>query len=144
MVSPSSKSRFVTLAELCEMLGISKSRFYALQKKGIFPDSLRAGNRPVFDQQLVEQCLGVVRSRVGVNGEPILFNRKAKAEPSKSRPVSVKGGKHSDMITALQSLGVTASPEQVDAALKTLPDSGKGMDEPGLIRAVFLQLKRQG
>jgi len=144
-MSPPSKSRFVTLAELCEILGISKSRFYALQKKGIFPDSQRAGNRPVFDQQLVEQCLGVVRSRVGVNGEPVLFNRKTKAEPSRSRPVSVKGNnKHSELIASLQSLGITATPEQVEAALKTLPDGGKGMEEPALIRAVFLHLKRQG
>jgi hypothetical protein len=126
------------------MLGISKSRFYALQKKGIFPDSQRAGNRPVFDQQLVEQCLGVVRSRVGINGEPVLFNRKTKAETSRNRPVSVKGNKHSEMIASLQSLGVTATPEQVETALKTLPDNGKGMDEPALIRAVFLHLKRQG
>jgi hypothetical protein len=126
------------------MLGISKSRFYALQKKGIFPDSQRAGNRPVFDQQLVEQCLGVVRSRVGINGEPALFNRKSKAEPSRSRAVPVKVNKHSEMIASLQSLGITATPEQVQAALKTLPDGGKGMEEPALIRAVFLHLKKSG
>lgn len=141
-MSQSSKARFVTLAELCEMLGISKSRYYALQKKGIFPAPQRAGNRPVFDQQLVEQCVGVVRSRVGLNGEPVLFNRKAVEEPSRNRPPSAKG-RHDEMIAALQSLGVSATADQVTAALKTLPDEGKGMDEPAKIRAVFLKLRQQ-
>lgn len=141
-MSQSSKARFVTLAELCDMLGISKSRYYALQKKGIFPAPQRAGNRPVFDQQLVEQCVGVVRSRVGLNGEPVLFNRKAVEEPSRTRSGSTKG-KHEEMIAALQSLGVTATADQVAAALKTLPDEGKTLDEPARIRAVFLKLRQQ-
>jgi predicted DNA-binding transcriptional regulator AlpA len=140
-VSHSSKARFITLAELCEMLDISKSRFYALQKKGIFPAPQRAGNRPVFDQSLSQQCVEIVRSRVGLNGEPVLFNRKAVEQPSRTRPDSAKG-KHDDMIAALQSLGVTATADQVAAALKTLPNAGAGMEEPEKIRAVFLHLRK--
>ena len=141
-MSQPSKPRFITLAELCEMLGISKSRYYALQKKGIFPAPQRAGNRPVFDQQLVEQCVGVVRTRVGLNGEPVLFNRRSVPDPSRNRPTSAKA-KHEEMIAALQSLGVVATADQVTAALKTLPDEGKGLGEPAKIRAVFLKLRQQ-
>ena len=140
-MSQSSKARFITLAELCEMLGISKTRFYALQKKGLFPAPQRAGNRPVFDQQLVEQCVGVVRSRVGINGEPVLFNRKTVAEPSKNRPATVKA-KHEELIASLQSLGVTATAGQVDAALKSLPDEGRAMDDAARLRAIFLELRK--
>lgn len=140
-MSHSSKARFITLTELCEMLGISKSRFYALQKKGIFPAPQRAGNRPVFDQSLSQQCVEIVRSRVGLNGEPVLFNRKTVVEPSRNRPVSARG-KHDDMISALQSLGLAATAEQVAAALKTLPNEGAGMEEPAKIRAVFLHLRK--
>ena len=140
-MSHPSKARFITLAELCEMLGISKSRYYALQKKGIFPAPQRAGNRPVFDQQLVEQCVGVIRTRVGLNGEPVLFNRKSIPEPSRNRPASAKG-KHEEMIAALASLGVSATADQVTAALKTLPNEGAGLDEPAKIRAVFLHLRK--
>ncbi len=69
-MSGSSRSRFITVQELCEMLGISKSRFAQLQKRGFFPRAVRtSSNRPVFDQTLVQQCLDVVRSRVGINGE---------------------------------------------------------------------------
>jgi hypothetical protein len=126
------------------MLGISKGRYYTLHKRGIFPAPQRtSSNRPVFDQELVQKCVEVVRSRVGMNGEPILFNRKPIQEPSKKRPASVKGS-HDDLIAALGSLGLSASVEQVNAALATLPNNGADMPEPALIKAVFLHLKKQG
>jgi predicted DNA-binding transcriptional regulator AlpA len=143
-VSGSSRSRFITLQELCETLGISKGRYYTLQKRGIFPEPQRtSSNRPVFDQEQVQKCVEVVRSRVGINGEPILFNRKPAQEPSKKHPASVKG-KHDDLIAALASLGLAATKEQVAAAVHSLPNNGGDMDEPALIKAVFLILKKQG
>jgi predicted DNA-binding transcriptional regulator AlpA len=142
-VSGSPRSRFITLQELCEMLGISKGRYYTLQKRGIFPPPQRtSSNRPVFDQEQVQKCVEVVRSRVGINGEPILFNRKPAQEPSKKRPATVKS-KHDDLIAALGSLGVSPTVEQVTAALATLPNNGGDLDEPALIKAVFLILKKQ-
>jgi predicted DNA-binding transcriptional regulator AlpA len=143
-MSGSSRSRFITVQELCELLGISRSRFNALQKRGYFPPALRtSSNRPVFDHNLTQQCLDVVRSRVGINGEPILFNAKKKAEPSKKRPVSAKD-KHEDLIAALASLGLSASSEQVGMAIAALPNQGADLDHPALIKAVFLHLKKQG
>ncbi len=126
------------------MLGISKGRYYTLQKRGIFPAPQRtSSNRPVFDQEQVQKCVEVVRSRVGINGEPILFNRKPAQEPSKKRSTTAKG-KHDDLIASLASLGLSPTVEQVTAALATLPNSGGDMDEPALIKAVFLILKKQG
>jgi NaMN:DMB phosphoribosyltransferase len=125
------------------MLGISKTRYYTLQRRGIFPDPQRtSSNRPVFDQEQVQKCVEVVRSRVGINGEPILFNRKPAQEPSKKRPATVKS-KHDDLIAALGSLGLSPTVEQVTAALATLPNNGGDMNEPALIKAVFLHLKKQ-
>ena len=126
------------------MLGISKGRYYTLQKRGIFPAPQRtSSNRPVFDQTLTQQCVEVVRSRVGINGEPILFNRKPVPEPSKKRAATSVKGKHEDLVAALGSLGLSASVEQVTAALATLPNGGADMAEPALIKAVFLHLKKQ-
>ena len=143
-MSGQARSRFITLQELCEMLSISKGRYYTLQKRGIFPAPQRtSSNRPVFDQDQVQKCVEVVRSRVGINGEPILFNAKRKQESVQKRPVSVKG-KHEDLIAALGSLGLSASVEQVSAAIASLPNNGSDLDEPRLIRAVFLHLKKQG
>ncbi len=143
-MSGPNRSRFITLQELCEQVGLSKGRFAQLQKQGFFPPAQRtSSNRPVFDQTLVQQCLEVVRSRVGINGEPLLFNRKPKQESSKTRATPTKG-KHEDLIAALASLGLTATAEQVTAAIATLPNKGAGMDEPALIKGVFLHLKKQG
>jgi len=142
-VSGQDRCRFITLQELCEMLGISKGRYYTLQRRGIFPAPQRtSSNRPVFDQTLTQQCVEVVRSRVGINGEPILFNRKPAQERSKKRPASVKG-KHDDLIASLASLGLSVTKEQVAAVVHSLPNAGADLDEPALIKAVFLTLKKQ-
>jgi predicted site-specific integrase-resolvase len=141
-VSGPTRSRFITLQELCEQLGISKTRYYQLQKKGVFPAPQRAGNRPVFDNNLAQKCVEVVRSRVGINGEPVLFNAKRKQESVQKRPVSVKG-KHDDLIAALASLGLTVTKEQVAVAVHSLPNNGTDLDEAGLVKQVFLILKKQ-
>ncbi len=144
-MSGPSRSRFITLQELVEQLGISKGRFAQLQKQGFFPPAQRttSSNRPVFDQTLVQQCLEVVRSRVGINGEPLLFNRKPKQNPLRKH-VAPASKKHENLIIALASLGLSPTVEQVDAAIATLPSHGADMDEPTLIKAIFLHLKKQG
>jgi len=47
-VAATNKTRFITLQELCEQLGISKTRYYQLREKGVLPAPQRAGNRPRF------------------------------------------------------------------------------------------------
>jgi hypothetical protein len=141
-VSGPSKTRFITLDELVSQLGISKSRYYQLQKRGVFPAPQRAGNRPVFDQNLTQQCVAVIHTRIGINGEVVLFNAKKKQEPSKKRATPVKG-KYDDLIASLASLGLSVSVEQVNVALASLPNAGADMTEPALIKAVFLILKKQ-
>jgi hypothetical protein len=143
MTKPS-QNRFITVQELCELIGLSKNRFYALQKAGIFPECQRnpLNNRPVFDSQLVEQCLVIVRNRVGANGAPYVPNRK-KATPSRE-PRSKPVGRHEGLIEALASLGLTSTPTEVGEAIGRLPDGGAGMDESELIRQVFLELRKKG
>jgi hypothetical protein len=142
-MSKPSQNRYVTVQELCELVGLSKNRFYALQKAGIFPAAMRSSlnGRPVFDSALVEQCLGIVRNRVGANGVPYVPNRKARParQPSAKKPA----GRHQGLIEALASLGLTATPAEVDEAMGKLPDGGAGLEEPELIRQVFLELRKK-
>ena len=142
-MSKPSQNRYVTVQELCELVGLSKNRFYALQKAGIFPAAMRSplNNRPVFDSALVEQCLAIVRNRVGANGVSYVPNRKARParQPSAKKPA----GRHQGLIEALGSLGLTATPAEVDEAMKRLPDGGAGLEEPELIRQVFLELRKK-
>ena len=143
-MSKPSQNRFMTLSELCELIGLSKNRFYALQKAGIFPECQRnpLNNRPVFDSQLVEQCLGIVRHRVGANGAPWVPTRK-KATPSRE-PRIKSAGRYQGLIEALASLGLTATPTEVEEAIGRLPEGGAGVNEPELIRQVFLDLRKKG
>jgi hypothetical protein len=59
------------------------------------------------------------------------------------RPAPVKG-KHDDLSAALASLGLTVTKEQVAAAVHSLPNNGSDLDEAGLVKQVFLILKKQG
>ena len=119
-------------------------RFYALQKNGILPAALRSplNNRPVFDTALIEQCLGIVRTRVGANGTPYVPNRR-KATPSRETQKK-SSGRHQGLIESLASLGLTATPAQVEEAMGRLPEGGAGLGEPELIRQVFLELRKKG
>jgi hypothetical protein len=139
-----STSRFITVQELCDLLGLSKSRFYTLQKSGLFPEAIRnpSNNRPVFDQELVRQCLGIVKTRVGANGQPVTFNRKTKRTQTLRKPASTASPQHSEFIDALASLGLNTNAAKVDEALKALPNQGSGLDHPELVRQVFLQLRK--
>ena len=130
--------RLITVQELCGILGISKSRLYSLVRDGILPKPKRnpSNNRPVFDTELTETCRRVFKTRIGINGRPYMPNRKraAASDPAPRR------GRHEGLIASLSSLGLTATSKQVDEALKSLPDAGKGLTEEELVKRIFLLL----
>jgi hypothetical protein len=132
--------RLITVQELCGILGISKTRLYSLIQDGILPEPKRnpSNNRPIFDAELTETCRQVFKTRIGINGRPYTPNRR--------RPVgsdaAPKRGRHEGLIASLSALGLTATTKQVDEALKSLPDAGKGMAEEELVRRVFLLIHR--
>lgn len=132
-----SKQRFITLTELCDLLQIGKQTYYKLVRRGVFPAPMRAGNRPVFDQDLTQQCVEVVKTRVGINGEPVLFNRRPEATPA---PKKKAADKHEDLIAGLASLGVQTTSAKVESVLAMLP---KTLSEGELLKAVFRELKKQ-
>lgn len=132
-------NRLVTVSELCEILGVSKSRLYTLIRAGILPQPLRnpANNRPVFNWEMAEACRVVLKTHIGVNGQPYTPNRKRKSPTAHPRQ------RHDSLIAHLSSLGMTATSKQVDDAIKNLPDEGKGLEEGDLVKQVFLCLRQQ-
>ena len=82
-----------------------------------------------------------MRNRIGANGSPYVPNRK-KVTPSRE-PRRKNAGLHQGLIEALASLGLSATPAQVDEAMGQLPEGGAGMEEPEVIRHVFLQLRKK-
>ena len=134
-----SKPRFITLGELCDLLGIGKQTYYKLQRQGYFPEPIRSPNgRPFFSAELIDECQTIVRTRCGKNGLPLTLNRKpgAAAAPKKK----AANAKHEDLLAALASLGVQTTPANVQAVLENLPTD---LPEPELIKAVFRELKKQ-
>jgi hypothetical protein len=131
--------KFLTFAEISEILGISKTRLYELIRQGIFPEPQRnaSNNRPLFNSDLTERCRQVLKTRIGVNGQPYTPNRKRKS------PAAAQRGRHESLVGHLSSLGITATSKQVDDAIKSLPEGGKGLDEGDLVKQVFLRLRQQ-
>ena len=137
----------VSVLEMAEMLGLSKSRLYDLMQAGIFPRPVQHASckRPVFDQESQQKCLEIRRTGVGHNGQPVLFNRKRRAKVIKRRqdkrqPVE----DHGELIEALNSLGMTTNKEAVQNALSEVcPDGWKKIDQGELVRRVFLHLQKR-
>jgi hypothetical protein len=140
----------VTVSEMARMVGLSRARFYQLQKAGIFPPPERDDKtgRPFYAEELQKTCLEVRRRNCGVNGKPILFyaRRVPTQKPRKSKAQAPKKQEqHADLIDSLQALGlagVTAG--QVGAAVKELyPQGTSGAAEAEVVRAVFLHFRRR-
>lgn len=132
-----SKVRFITLGELCDLLGIGKQTYYKLQRAGYLPEPVRSPNgRVFFSHDLIEECQTIIRTRCGKNGLPLTLNRRPAAA---SAPKKKAAGKHEDLLDALAALGVQATPATVQAVVDTL---SPGLPEPELIKAVFRELKK--
>jgi len=96
----------VTVSQMARMVGLSRARFYQLQKAGAFPPPLYAveTRRPIYDEELQKVCLEVRRRNCGVNGKPILFYaRRVTLPPASARNPTPKRPKneHAGLIDAL-------------------------------------------
>jgi len=130
--------KFLTFSEMSEILGISKTRLYDLIRDGILPQPLRnpSNNRPYWSSELADSCRQVVKSRVGLNGQPYTPNRKGKKSTSTTPPRD----RHDGLISSLSALGMAASPKQIDEALKSLPPN---LEEGDLVKQIFLRLRQK-
>lgn len=142
----------VSVSEMARMVNLSRARFYQLMNEGVFPQPVYsvANRRPFFDEELQKTCLEVRWTNCGINGQPVLFyatrhplpqqnkrpaKRKAKPKPAKE---------YSELIDSLSCLGLTATTEQVEAAMKQcFPEGIQELDTGQIVRTVFLHLKRQ-
>jgi hypothetical protein len=132
--------KIATVSELCDLLGVSKSRLYTLIHAGILPEPKRnpSNNRPVFDSEQVEKCREVMRTHIGVNGQPYTPNKKRKKSGSEPKK---KEDPHESRIVALSAFGVAATGKQIEAAMKNLPPTAHTEEE--ILRHLVLQLRKQ-
>jgi len=145
-LSLSNKS-VVTVTEMAEMCQLSRSRFYDLMEAGVFPRPAQhpSSKRPMYDQGLQEKCLEIRQTGIGMNGQPVLFNRKANrtGHPKPMRkPAQDKTQDHADLLVALKGLGLTSTAQAVQEALANLfPTGHAGLDQGDVVRKVFLHLQ---
>lgn len=136
----------VTVAEMARMCGLSRARFYQLQKAGVFPPPKmnEAKKRPFYDQEAQKVCLEVRRKNCGVNGKVVLFYaRRQGIGPTKKKAKVVPKDKN-ELVEAVKALGLAVTAAEVEQAVTELfGGRTDGRDEGEVIRAVFLHLKKR-
>jgi hypothetical protein len=136
---------------MAEMIGLSKSRFHALIRGGVFPKAIlhECCKRPVFDLESQQKCLEIRQTGIGHHGQPVIFNRmRASRKPRQQRqpqqPITEPrpADDHAELVEAMKSLGMSATNDAVAQALTEIYPNGVGGIEPGeVIRKVFLNLR---
>jgi len=115
--------------------------------QGVFPKPVLhpSSNRPMYDQELQQKCLEVRRTGIGMNGVPVLFNRKAaksRTRKVQTKPTQENKADHADLLDALKGLGLSTTAQAVAEAVATLyPSSLAGHDQGDVVRRVFLHLQ---
>ena len=144
-----SRKAFVSVIEMAEMIGLSKSRFHALVRTGVFPRPVQQQSckRPVFDLDSQQKCLEIRQTGIGNNGQPVLFNRmratrKPKTQRQSQQPILEPRQDHIELVEALRSLGMVTTNDAVAKAVTEIyPNGAEQIDQGEKIRRVFLLLR---
>jgi predicted DNA-binding transcriptional regulator AlpA len=145
-VQQSSEKAAATVTEVAAMCQLSRSRFYDLVHAGVFPKPVHneTVSRPIYVRELIDQCLEIRRTGIGLNQKVVVFNHKrrrsAQAKPRQVRqPVA---NEHGELVEALRSLGLAATGQDVQSALSDVyPTGTTGIDQGEVIRRLFLHLR---
>ena len=140
----------ISVSEMAEMCLISRSRWYELVASGIFPKptQLPSIKRPVYDRTLQAKCLIIRASGIGMNGVPVVWNRKSKkVTQQKQKPPRPAPERSSDpqvetVFNALKGLGLATTLHTVRETIAELYPTGIiGLGQGDVIRKVFLHLQ---
>jgi hypothetical protein len=143
-----------TVADVARMVGLSRARFYQLQRAGVFPWPCYAvdTHRPIYTEEQQRECLEVRRRNCGINGQPVLFYARrlgavaSARRPARPRP-SAPGGaaNHDETVEYLRGLGLTrVTAEQIESALRAeYPQGTDGVDRGTILGRLFVRLHRQ-
>jgi hypothetical protein len=142
----SSVKSVVTVSEMADLCQLSRSRFYDLIEVGVFPKPVNhpSSKRPMYDREMREKCLEIRETGIGLNGQPVLFNRKPKkgSPPLQRKKAEERKADHADLLDALKGLGLTTTAQAVNEIIAALyPNGLLGIDQGDLVRKVFLHLQ---
>jgi hypothetical protein len=141
----------VSVSEMARMVGLSRARFYQLVGTA-FPKPVYdpETGRPFYTEELQQVCLDVRRRNCGIDGKPVLFYARRTgpvvptAKRRKKSPLP-KQSRYAEIVEGVRALGLTTvTAAQVEAVVSARYNAGtEGVDQVEIIRAVFLDLKRQ-
>jgi hypothetical protein len=107
-----------TIPELAKKLGLSRARFYQLQKKGVFPKPLYSGpKRPYYPPDLQQKCIEIRKTGIGYNEKAIVFNKSRKKKYQGLQSWSEH--KYEELTDALKQMGLNVSPHKVKKTVMT-------------------------
>lgn len=134
-----------TVTKLTKKLGLSRARFYQLQKTGVFPPPVYClyTKRPFYPTDLQEKCLEIRRTGIGNNGRPIIFY--SKRDGVATKPNSCSEHKYKELSDTLKQMGLKVSPAKTGKALMTLyPDNWKKLEIDGAVIAEVFRYFQNG
>lgn len=134
----SDSTAIYTVSQVAKRLGLSRSRFYQLQRQGVFPHPVYCirSRKPLYTAGLLAQCRTVRKIGVGVNGELVRFYDKRQHKRRKPNPIS------KSLTVALRGMGLSVDLNQVNAAIQQLGmtiENEKAI-EGDTIRKLFMHL----
>ena len=136
----------VSIREICEMLQMSRSRYYQLVDSGFFPKPKydERSNRPYYDAVLQKQILESRDTGIGADGSYLLFYSPRKKENlSHSKMKKKVDPQVKELTETLESMGLDVSHQEVEKALSDMFPDSTGSDQGIIIRELYRHLKQK-
>lgn len=140
-----------SVTELAGILGFSRTRFYQLQRMGVFPMPVFCirTRRPFYPLDLQKKCIEIRKTGIAHNGRPFLFYGERKnrnkapwelSEPEKSSDKNHQ--KYEEFANTLRRMGLNVSCKAVENAVNVLFPEGleQYSDEGRTVRDLFRYL----
>jgi len=148
----------VSINQLCQLMGVSRSRYYQLLTDGFIlpPLYYLESKRAYFTRDMAEKNISVIRNNIGLNGKICLFYKTsrrtgsspikpAKNREQKPKPASENKNPYQDIIDGLTCLGLQhVKPSQVESVIgKLYPEGVQNQDEGEVLKAVYRAIVKQ-
>lgn len=140
----SNSKPIVSINELCQMLQLSRSRYYQLVNSGFLPRALidERSKRPYYNEDLQQKCLEARETGIGVDGSFLLFYSPRKSERLSQRRKKKIDPQVRELTNTLESMGLATSPQEVQQALSEVFPEGSE-DQGLIIRELYRHLKQK-
>ena len=136
----------VSISEICQMLQLSRSRYYQLINSGFFPKPLHdeRSNRSYYDIALQKKILECRQSGIGSDGSYLLFYSSRKSANVSDLRRKKIDPQVKEIVETLQTMGLEVTVKQVQQGLLEIYPDGIGeIDQGVVVRDIFRYFKSQ-